>query len=90
MKLAMAGAVLIGLAGLWVGMWLYFRMMDKSGVDWGLAYNMWEKSSVKQEENKQRGIAQQAAIARRCRQGLPVAGLLAVAGIVLIVVASTA
>lgn len=83
MGLLVVGGALVGFAFVWVVVWAGFRMMDRSGDDWGLAYNIWEKSPEKQEENKRRRIAQQATIARRLRRGLPVAVTLAAVGIVL-------
>lgn len=87
--MAVLGGVLVGVSGILLVLFFLFRMVAKSGQDWGFSYNLWERSTEKQQENENRGMAQQQAFFVFFQKLLPLTALIFFAGIVLIVIAAS-
>lgn len=79
--------VLFSLALMWALSLLLFRWLAGSGLDFGLATNIWERSPEKRRQAAGRGRDMQRQVADRVYHLWPLAAAALVAAVVLLLVA---
>lgn len=88
--MTIASGVLFGLAMIWALFLLFFRLLAKSDLDFGLATNIWEHSPEKQREAAEHGKNRQRRSADVVWHLWPLAAAALVAAVVLLLLVNAA